>query len=232
MKCIKCNANIPDNSMFCNFCGAVQKQKAGWKCSCGAENEDDYNFCMKCGSPKVIENEISDDRWICACGAENDDDYNFCMKCGSRKPTFSPEEEPEENETDKDVCEESLLSEDTDYAEESEEPFSEDKAIDDETWDDAEGNNPDTSENDSHADDVIDESEFFTDGIDIFTSRWLCKCGAVNNIDYAEIDKGTELKCEKCGEPFGAEKHIKNAVVLNNSAIPIPDAPPEFYMPI
>jgi uncharacterized membrane protein YvbJ len=60
---------------------------------CGFLNDDDDNFCLKCGSKiERFSNEIQNQRaqqkggkLLCAaCGGENDEDNIFCCKCGSK----------------------------------------------------------------------------------------------------------------------------------------------------
>ncbi len=54
MNCIKCNREIPEDSVFCPFCG----EKVAAACSaCGAELIDDSEFCRFCGA-KVEEGAV------------------------------------------------------------------------------------------------------------------------------------------------------------------------------
>jgi ribosomal protein L40E len=50
MKCPKCQADNPQEALFCMKCGAKLERK----CShCGAEFPEDAIFCMKCGNKLV-----------------------------------------------------------------------------------------------------------------------------------------------------------------------------------
>lgn len=75
MKCSVCNANLPEGSAFCPYCGnkVIEVKKCK---TCGFETVEDYVFCPMCGS-KMDENNICP-----SCGAELDGDYVFCPICG------------------------------------------------------------------------------------------------------------------------------------------------------
>jgi tetratricopeptide (TPR) repeat protein len=48
MKCLKCQAELPDNAKFCGVCG--QSLKAENVCAqCGQVNPQDFLFCLQCG---------------------------------------------------------------------------------------------------------------------------------------------------------------------------------------
>lgn len=111
--CPNCNAEIPNNSLFCNVCGAkIEAQKpvnmpvkasAGVCVNCGAPIEEGQQFCMSCGTPISIEmpnppesgdvyaesqeeaNELVQDSCrVCAnCGALLEEDQQFCINCGT-----------------------------------------------------------------------------------------------------------------------------------------------------
>jgi ribosomal protein L40E len=48
MKCLKCNAEIDDNAMFCPECGS-KIEKPAFCANCGAKLEDGATFCSNCG---------------------------------------------------------------------------------------------------------------------------------------------------------------------------------------
>jgi hypothetical protein len=53
----------------------VMADKKTWECSCGSENNEDYNFCADCGAKKPKP------EWECECGSVNKS--KFCPKCGA-----------------------------------------------------------------------------------------------------------------------------------------------------
>lgn len=62
MKCLKCNHTIPDDSVFCEFCGSkVDAQNTYEESSvkkiycrkCGNELSDNSMFCRRCGEKLV-----------------------------------------------------------------------------------------------------------------------------------------------------------------------------------
>lgn len=48
MFCCKCGKTIPDDALFCSYCGSRQQVTCG---SCGAALATDAVFCHKCGTP-------------------------------------------------------------------------------------------------------------------------------------------------------------------------------------
>ena len=52
MICVKCGENIPEKSLFCNYCGAKQALTCS---ACGAELPQGSAFCNQCGTPVSAE---------------------------------------------------------------------------------------------------------------------------------------------------------------------------------
>ena len=63
--CPKCNKQIPDEAMFCAYCGCnieqEEKSKAKFCIKCGTPFQDGMAFCIKCGN-KLVEDK-QDDPW-------------------------------------------------------------------------------------------------------------------------------------------------------------------------
>lgn len=60
--------------------GTPSAVDAGWTCTCGKKNSENYLFCPECGAKKPQK-----DSWICPkCKAENTS--LFCPHCGTKKP--------------------------------------------------------------------------------------------------------------------------------------------------
>ena len=88
MYCKNCNRELPDDSLFCPYCGeeTVDKnQKASNLCSsCGKEIPEDSEFCPFCGSRALI-NKCK------KCNREIPEGSEFCPFCGeSINPTEKP----------------------------------------------------------------------------------------------------------------------------------------------
>lgn len=77
MRCNNCNNDIPDDSVFCPYCG--QKADKIKRCSvCGYELKEDFAFCPVCG------NKVDSVKHCPKCGLEIQDGYGFCAACGTR----------------------------------------------------------------------------------------------------------------------------------------------------
>lgn len=61
--CIKCNASIPDGSLFCNHCGAKQELVCA---ACGAALPGGSKFCNQCGAPVGGAAETAKTAKVCA----------------------------------------------------------------------------------------------------------------------------------------------------------------------
>ncbi len=77
MKCSNCGKLIPEEALFCPFCG--QKVEKVKKCKvCGYELKEDFAFCPKCGSK-------TNGTLTCReCGKELKEDESFCSVCGTQ----------------------------------------------------------------------------------------------------------------------------------------------------
>lgn len=92
--CPNCNADIPQNSMFCNSCGFKIEQKKEIhntkRCvQCGHGLDEQQMFCSNCGA-KVeqqnikIEDEQEEKIRCCNCGALLEAEQIFCTLCGTK----------------------------------------------------------------------------------------------------------------------------------------------------
>lgn len=87
MRCNNCNKDIPEDSVFCPYCG--QKVDKIKKCSvCGYELKEDFVFCPACG------NKIDSVRHCPKCGLEIQDGYGFCAACGTRVDDIGVQSKP------------------------------------------------------------------------------------------------------------------------------------------
>ena len=105
VKCEKCGAIVPPDSMFCNKCGEklpeydfssleikegvepVSEEKTdGTLCpSCGAAIAPGTKFCEKCGTKIDLTQDNSGTAPVCpSCGAPVADGMSFCEKCGAK----------------------------------------------------------------------------------------------------------------------------------------------------
>lgn len=85
-KCPSCGADVPDNALFCNSCGARMPAKPapaapadGIVCSnCGSQVPAGQKFCSQCGTP------VQNPGKTCPnCGKSLPGDAAFCTGCGS-----------------------------------------------------------------------------------------------------------------------------------------------------
>ncbi len=73
--------------------------------ACGAEAEEDYKFCLACGTPLAQEKTVAEEPApapleaktsfiVCpACGEKSEPCFKFCMQCGARLDAPAPEPE-------------------------------------------------------------------------------------------------------------------------------------------
>jgi len=75
--CPKCNKQIPDEAIFCAYCGCnieqEEKSKAKFCIKCGTPFNDGMMFCMKCGN-KLVEDK-QDDPWAEVDAQKQDDPW-------------------------------------------------------------------------------------------------------------------------------------------------------------
>lgn len=72
IECIKCKTPLPSDGKFCIGCG-----KKLFICgSCGADNEEGSESCLKCGNLFPVKCQ--------GCDEEFDAKFNFCPKCGKQ----------------------------------------------------------------------------------------------------------------------------------------------------
>lgn len=64
-----------------------EKDEPGsWTCSCGNVNDENANFCARCGKQRIIPvNKQNNGFWICACGSEQSFENNYCSHCGKKR---------------------------------------------------------------------------------------------------------------------------------------------------
>lgn len=82
MLCPRCNAEIPDNSCFCENCGMkIEKNADEKKCvNCGAYIEKNAKICGRCG---FIYESINDKPMCCpVCNTIINPGDEFCGECG------------------------------------------------------------------------------------------------------------------------------------------------------
>ena len=71
-KCNDCGKEVPEDSVFCQYCGSKnivvipekqEKQRSFKKCmDCGEELPDDSKFCQYCGSSRIITESLGQGR--------------------------------------------------------------------------------------------------------------------------------------------------------------------------
>lgn len=92
MKCIHCNEEIPDDSVFCPFCGQKAEKPPVTpvkRCHiCQASLQDGAKFCESCGAAVPAEHLICP-----ACSAKISSDATFCPNCGHRIGGGAPAED-------------------------------------------------------------------------------------------------------------------------------------------
>ena len=89
MKCTKCGMEIPEDSVFCEECGAKLNSKeyrmgagdAIYCPFCGAGNPVDSVFCEECGK------RLSGNAYTMNAG--NADEVVYCPSCGADNPVDS-----------------------------------------------------------------------------------------------------------------------------------------------
>ncbi len=196
--------------------------KTGWTCSCGAKNNDEYVFCMKCGNSKIHNQENENEAWECSCGAVNNAEYAFCMKCGNIRPVVSLEKKQDKG-SEKAVEISEAVTQKTNNIPKQTGSTIQPAAIN--------RNFTYATENISKTDKDVDDKDVFVDGIDIFTSRWLCKCGCVNKYSFLPDGNIEGMKCSNCNAQCEAEELLTEILKYRELVIPVPDAPPEFCLP-
>jgi len=79
-RCPDCNQMIPDDAVFCPFCG--HQIMVFQRCSsCGKNLSPKARFCPRCGAR--VERQTKP-RICSKCGAENLFNSNYCNNCGEK----------------------------------------------------------------------------------------------------------------------------------------------------
>ncbi len=76
-KCLTCNKEFNDDSLFCPECGEMLVSNDTCP-QCHKEVKPEDKYCRYCGR------KIERIRICSECGKEVDNDTNFCPKCGSK----------------------------------------------------------------------------------------------------------------------------------------------------
>lgn len=101
MKCIKCGYEIPENSVFCPFCGeafssATPDVLSDNRCPvCGSSLKSDSAFCGCCGS------KLSSSKKCEKCGSPLKEGSTFCGVCGHKTNSSYIPPSPNHNKTAK-----------------------------------------------------------------------------------------------------------------------------------
>ncbi|MBP3582302.1 MAG: SPFH domain-containing protein [Clostridia bacterium] len=74
-KCIKCGAEIHEDSRFCPECGSKQDLTCS---KCGASVDAKAKFCPECG------NKLANEEKVCECGNKLKPNAKFCPECGKK----------------------------------------------------------------------------------------------------------------------------------------------------
>ncbi len=91
-KCPRCGAEVPENGMFCNTCGAKMPPKVVMepvyagdtvRCTnCGSQIPAGQKFCVYCGT-EVVPPSVPETKVCGNCGRELGADAAFCTGCGN-----------------------------------------------------------------------------------------------------------------------------------------------------
>jgi RNA polymerase subunit RPABC4/transcription elongation factor Spt4 len=109
LKCINCNADIPEDSKFCINCGKkvaeskdqfnrlkktpiIENQEVKKYCrNCGHKVYDEAEYCMNCGVRPLAESNYCQE-----CGSKTNPNQEICIKCGMRLKIVQSYQPPQE----------------------------------------------------------------------------------------------------------------------------------------